>query len=124
MLYGPDVHMLQKHEKYVRTALRLALWELWHAPDFEQAMIDVINRGGDADTNAAVAGAVYGAWVGESGIPQRWIDTAMDALREAPGHLANTYHPKNLVLLAGAKVDPNAKPATPEKEILTGLIRG
>lgn len=122
-LYGPDLH-LWFHDKSVRTALRLALWELFHAPDFEQALIDVVNRGGDADTNAAITGAIYGAWVGEEGIPQRWRDTVMDALREQPGHLANTYHPKNLVLLAGTPVDVNAKPATPEKEILTGLIKG
>src|SRR5262249_3445614 len=73
LLYGPELHMWF-HDKYVRTALRLGLWELFHAPDFEQAMIDVVNRGGDSDTNAAIAGAMYGAWVGEGGIPQRWRD--------------------------------------------------
>jgi ADP-ribosyl-[dinitrogen reductase] hydrolase len=122
-LYGPDLH-LQFHEKSVRTALRLALWELFHAPDFEQAIIDVVNRGGDTDTNAAVAGAMYGAWVGEEGIPPRWREAVMEALRETPGHLANTYHPKNLVLLVGTPVDSTAKPATPEPQFLAGMIKG
>lgn len=122
-LYGPDIH-LQFHEKGIRTALRLALWELFHAPDFEQALIDVVNRGGDADTNAAITGAMYGAWVGEAAIPPHWIETVMDALRDAPGHLANTYHPKNLVLLAGTPTDPNAKPATPEREAPMNFIKG
>ena len=79
-LYGPEIHMLH-NEKYVRIALRLGLWELWHAPDFEQAMIDIVNRGGDSDTNAAIAGAMLGAYWGESAIPQHWGDLVMNALR-------------------------------------------
>jgi ADP-ribosylglycohydrolase len=123
-LYGPELHLLVQ-DKAVRTALRLALWELFHAPNFEQALIDVVNRGGDADTNAAITGAIYGAWVGEAAIPPRWTESVMEALRETPGHLANTYHPKNLVLLAGTPSDANAKPASPEKEgPTTGFIKG
>jgi ADP-ribosylglycohydrolase len=122
-LYGPDLY-ISHNEKHVRTALRFGLWELFHAPDFEQAMIDIVNRGGDADTNAAVAGAMLGAYYGEEGIPQRWADLVMNALAEVNGPIAQVYHPKNLLPLAGHQVDPNAKPATPEKEILTGLIKG
>ncbi len=123
-LYGPELHLLAP-EKPMRASLRLALWELFHAPDFEQALIDVVNRGGDADANAAITGAMYGAWVGEAGIPPRWTEAVMEALRERPGHLANTYHPKNLVLLAGTPPDASAKPATPEKEgPTTGFIKG
>ena len=119
-LYGPDVHLWHQ-DKYVRTALRLALWEMFHAPDFEQALIDVVNRGGDTDTNAAVAGAMYGAWVGEPGIPERWRFEVLEALAETPGHLANTYHPKNLVLLAGTPVDAAARPAAPVSTSWTGM---
>lgn len=123
-LYGPEIHLIH-HEKYVRTAFRLALWELFHAPDFEQALIDVVNRGGDADTNAAITGALLGAFYGESAIPQRWSDTVMEALREMPGALANRYHPKELVTLAGQAVDSKAGPATPEKPTpLMNLIKG
>jgi ADP-ribosyl-[dinitrogen reductase] hydrolase len=122
-LYGPEIHMLN-NPKYVRVSLRLAFWELFHAPDFEQAMIDIVNRGGDADTNAAIAGAMLGAYYGEGGIPRHWADIVLNALGETPGPIAQVYHPKHLLPLAGHPVDPNAKPATPEKEILTGLIRG
>ena len=124
LLYGPELR-LHDPERPMRVSLRLALWELFHAPDFEQALLDVINRGGDADTNAAITGAIYGAWVGEAGIPARWVEGVLEALRDRPGHLANTYHPKNLVLLAGTPVDAGAKPATPEKEApSTGFIKG
>ena len=122
-LYGPDLHLLH-HEKYVRVALRLALWELFHAPNFEQALIDVVNRGGDADTNAAITGALYGAWVGEAAIPSKWNEPVMEVFRDMPGPLAQTYHPKNLVLLAGTPVDAEAKSARPEPEVLRNVIKG
>jgi ADP-ribosylglycohydrolase len=122
-LYGPEIHLLH-HEKYVRTPLRLALWELFHAPNFEEALIDVVNRGGDADTNGAITGAILGAYYGEHVIPERWGGMVMNAMVEVNGPIAQVYHPKHLLPLAGHEVDPNAKPATPEKLILTGLIKG
>jgi hypothetical protein len=39
----------------------------------------VIECGGDTDTVAAIAGTLAGATVGESGIPQDWIDGIFDA---------------------------------------------
>jgi len=48
------------------------------APDFETGMIRVINQGGDADTNGAVAGALLGAQFGVNGIPRRWRDGLQD----------------------------------------------
>ena len=44
------------------------------AETFEQAVVDAANLGGDADTNAAVTGALAGARFGASAIPQRWIE--------------------------------------------------
>jgi ADP-ribosylglycohydrolase len=41
--------------------------------DFEKALIAVVNEGGDADTNGAIAGALSGALHGESGIPENWL---------------------------------------------------
>ena len=41
-------------------------------PGFEDALVAMVSAGGDADTNAAVAGAVLGARYGASAIPQRW----------------------------------------------------
>jgi len=39
---------------------------------FRRVLQDVIWQGGDADTNAAVAGAMVGAFVGVNGIPDSW----------------------------------------------------
>lgn len=41
---------------------------------FEDGLIKVVNRGNDADTVGAVAGALLGAYHGFSSIPQRWWD--------------------------------------------------
>ncbi|KAF2122311.1 ADP-ribosylglycohydrolase-domain-containing protein [Lophiotrema nucula] len=39
---------------------------------FETLMMDLIMEGGDADTNGAVAGALLGAYLGYSNLPQHW----------------------------------------------------
>lgn len=77
-LYSPDLH-LHEHQGFVRVAFRLAFWELFHAPSFEAALIDVVNRGGDADTNGAITGSLLGAFCGEGAIPRRWSGPMLDA---------------------------------------------
>lgn len=39
---------------------------------FEEIITDLIMEGGDADTNAAVAGALLGAWLGYKALPPHW----------------------------------------------------
>jgi ADP-ribosylglycohydrolase len=39
---------------------------------FEPLITNLIMEGGDADTNASVAGALLGAWVGYSNLPSHW----------------------------------------------------
>jgi ADP-ribosylglycohydrolase len=63
LLYGPELH--------------LAFWELAHAPSFEAGMLDVINRGGEAGINGAVAGALLGARHGDANLPARWRAAVM-----------------------------------------------
>ncbi|HPC97303.1 MAG TPA: ADP-ribosylglycohydrolase family protein, partial [Sedimentisphaerales bacterium] len=46
---------------WVLTAFRNALWQLLHAPNLEEAVVDTVMRGGDTDTNAAICGALLGA---------------------------------------------------------------
>lgn len=53
--------------------LKSAFWGFYHFDSFEEAIIHIINRGNDSDTTAAVLGALFGAYVGESNIPMRWI---------------------------------------------------
>ncbi len=53
-------------------AMQAALSSYWHAPDFETGLRQIVEAGGDTDTNGAIVGAVLGARFGCSGIPSRW----------------------------------------------------
>lgn len=61
--------------------MQAALWCLDTNDGLEEALIRIVNAGGDTDTNAAVAGAVLGARFGASAIPQRWLDCIPDRER-------------------------------------------
>lgn len=103
-LYGPELHLLN-HTGFVRVSFRLAFWHLMHTGSFELALIDVVNRGGDADTNGAITGALLGAVYGESGIPERWRGTMLDALLDSDtaGPLADAYHPRLLLQMVSIR---------------------
>ena len=62
---------------FVRVAFRLAFWQMLHAQDLRSGLIDTVNRGGDADTNGAIVGALLGARDGASAIPEAWLNTVM-----------------------------------------------
>lgn len=73
-----DISMLDLDETYsigytLRT-LSAALWCYWHSPSFEEGLLSVVNEGGDADTNGAIAGAILGAKFGFLSIPEHYID--------------------------------------------------
>lgn len=63
---------------YTLRTLSAALWCYWHSPSFEEGLISVVNEGGDADTNAAVACAVLGAKYGYASIPRYYVDNLRD----------------------------------------------
>lgn len=103
-LYGADLH-IHEMQGFVRVAFRLAFWELLHAPDYRSAVLDAANRGGDADTNAAIVGALVGAARGVGDIPVPWIR----AVLRAPGLSSepDDFHPR--VFLRGIARASNAR---------------
>jgi poly(ADP-ribose) glycohydrolase ARH3 len=65
-------------------AVPAALWAFLRSPDDpEEALVRAVALGGDADTIAAMAGALVGARCGASRIPGRWL-AAVE--RGAEGH--------------------------------------
>ncbi len=62
---------------WVLTALHNALHQLLHAPDLETGVIDTVMRGGDTDTNAAIAGALLGACHGMDAVPAQWRERVL-----------------------------------------------
>jgi ADP-ribosylglycohydrolase len=95
-LYGDELH-LEKQQGYVRVAFRLAFWHLTHTPTIEAALIDTANRGGDADTNGAIVGALLGARDGEEAIPGAWRRRVLEALQSDVTPLSTTYHPRHFM---------------------------
>ena len=57
---------------WVRHTLESAVWGLLTTASFEEAVVQVVNLGGDADTAGAVVGALAGAAHGLDAIPARW----------------------------------------------------
>lgn len=58
----------------VLVSLAGAAWAAREAKDLEHGIIEVVNWGGDADSNAAIAGGLLGAKFGPDSIPKRWLD--------------------------------------------------
>lgn len=59
---------------YTLHTLFAALWAYWHAASFEEGLLAVVNAGGDADTNAAVACSLLGAKFGFDAIPSKYVN--------------------------------------------------
>lgn len=70
-LDGPDMG-------YTILTTRAAFSALRQFDSYEEGIIAVVNKGGDADTNAAVAGALLGTRYGFDGLPRRWVDGLID----------------------------------------------
>lgn len=62
-----------EHIGWVLVALQGSYYQLLHARNFEEALVNTVSAGGDTDTNAAICGALLGAFHGIKQIPQRWI---------------------------------------------------
>ncbi len=92
----------------VLVALQNAFCQLLNAPSLEEALMKTVAAGGDAETNAAVAGALLGALQGRQAIPTRWMLPLLacrpcveaDAFRPRP----MAYWPDDVLELAEALV--------------------
>lgn len=58
---------------YSVKSLEAALWAFWNSDNFRDGCLLAVNLGDDADTTAAVYGQIAGAFYGESGIPEKWL---------------------------------------------------
>ena len=72
----------QHQQGWVLVALRNAFWQLLHAPSLEAGVSDTVMRGGDTDTNAAIAGALLGAVHGISAVSGQWRDAILSCRPE------------------------------------------
>ena len=98
-VYAPGFH-LNGTAGFVRIAFRLAFWHLVHTRSWRDAVVDVASRGGDADTNGAIVGALLGARDGESAIPEAWRLRVLGATQPGSAAWADAHHPRHLLGLA------------------------
>ena len=104
---------------WVLIALQNAFCHLRRGATVEEALIDTMGKGGDTDTNGAIAGALLGAADGLGAIPRRWImpvqacrpHHTLGALRPRP----MTYWPDDLAAIAEALLV--AGPASEEPSV-------
>lgn len=72
---------------WVRHTLESALWAVLTTQSFEEALVQAVNLGHDADTTGAVTGAMAGAMYGLSAIPVRWKDILHGEYPLKSGHI-------------------------------------
>ena len=58
---------------YVVDSLMTAVYSMLRGKNYEEAVLTAINLGYDTDTNAAITGALAGAFYGLESIPIRWL---------------------------------------------------
>jgi ADP-ribosyl-[dinitrogen reductase] hydrolase len=76
---------------YIVDTLQTVMDAFFSTSSFEECLVKVVNRGGDADTTGALAGQLAGALYGIDAIPERWlkkIDSGIhNAIREQTSRL-------------------------------------
>jgi len=71
-----------QNKGYTVDTVKCAVAAWYQHDNFEEGLVKVVNRGNDADTVGAVAGALLGAYHGFKSIPQRWWDALGPQMKE------------------------------------------
>ncbi len=67
-----DRRPVENPSGWIVETLQAVFQALYGHDSFEEILVDVVNRGGDADTTGAIAGMLAGALYGIHAIPGRW----------------------------------------------------
>ena len=72
-----------KASGYILHTVQTVFDGFFNTGSFEDCLVRVVNRGGDADTTGALAGQLAGALYGVQGIPARWLKKLDPAVTRA-----------------------------------------
>jgi ADP-ribosyl-[dinitrogen reductase] hydrolase len=72
-----------KSSGYIVDTVQTVFDGFFSTGSFEDCLVRVVNRGGDADTTGALAGQLAGALYGAQGIPARWLKALDPAVSAA-----------------------------------------
>jgi ADP-ribosyl-[dinitrogen reductase] hydrolase len=75
------VRQSQNPSGYIVDTIQAVFQSFFDTDDFRSCLIDVVNRGGDADTTGAIAGMLAGALYGLKSIPEAWVMTLDTQIR-------------------------------------------
>jgi len=78
---------------YIVDTVQTVFDAFFSTSSFEECLVKVVNRGGDADTTGALAGQLAGAFYGVTAIPERW-------LKKLNQSVSSTIHEQTTQLLA------------------------
>lgn len=110
LLFGPVRALTQQHPEflfrqrnadnpsgYIVHTLCAVFQAFFDTDSFEECLLDVVNRGGDADTTGAIAGMIAGAYYGYDALPARWLsrldrDISLQCREQASALLALSEH--------------------------------
>ncbi len=81
--FAPDGKRQTDPGGFIVDTLRAVFQALAGARGFEAAVVEVVNRGGDADTTGAILGMIAGALHGTAALPKRWLKRLDPATRAA-----------------------------------------
>ncbi len=70
--------VVRKKCGWVKTAFCFAFHYLKNEVGFEEALSDMLIRGGDTDTNACIVGGLLGAHCGYSNLPAHIVESFID----------------------------------------------
>lgn len=74
------IHRRENPSAFIVETMHAVLQAFFDTDTFESCLIDVVNRGGDADTTGAIAGMVAGSYYGISAIPKKWLQALDPAI--------------------------------------------
>jgi ADP-ribosylglycohydrolase len=70
-----DIVLDDTHTGYVLKTFAVAVWAYFHIDgDFKDNIKKIILKGGNADTNACVSGALLGSRIGYTNLPRDWVE--------------------------------------------------
>lgn len=82
-LFRHDQRREENPSGFIVHTLRAVFQGVYATNSFERCLVEVVNRGGDADTTGAIAGMIAGALYGRAAIPRRWVKALNPEVREA-----------------------------------------
>lgn len=80
--YTYDNKRRENPSGFVVETIQAVFQSFFSTETFEDCLIDVVNRGGDADTTGAIAGMLAGARYGLAAIPKRWLKALDEITRQ------------------------------------------